>query len=191
MHLTFTPGWSNEDLTYAYSRRFSQTPVFQQREDCIENQKDEASAQGYDNINLLTRERLGSGTTITTRCAFEHPGAPLITITPELTEDSRGVLGFDNYVEVVLYKYGVNVWRLWKQDDAITWKRLLGVEFPVTEGDIHTLSVKVVDKVLHIQADDHRFQLRVEDLFDRFHIGINACEGICRFYDLDIAPAEG
>ena len=186
MHWIFNPGWSAEELTYAYSRRFSPTPVFVQKEDHIENQKDTTSSQGYDNINLLTRQLLGSGTAITTCCAFENPGAPLITITPALTPDENGALRFDDYVEVVLYRGGINVWRLWKQDGAITWKRLLGAEFPVSEGEKHTLCVEVADKVLKIQADAWCFQLRVEDLFDQFHIGINACEGICRFWSLDI-----
>jgi len=186
MRLQFTPGWSMDGMTYAYSYRFPQTPVFRQKEDCVENGRDEGSAQDYDNITLVTKDRLGSGTTLTARCAFENPGAPLIILTPQLDTDERGAKRYGDYVEVVLYSGGINVWKLWNSDGTVRWKKLLGAEFPVTEGEIHTLSVTVRGETLHIQADDRKFSLLAEGLYPAFHAGITACEGINRFYELDI-----
>ena len=180
--------WNTDEMTYAYSWRFPETPVFVQKDDCVENLKNPAaSCAGYDFISLLTKKKFGAGTKITTRCAFEGDAAPLIVFADELDTDENGSKRYGNYFEVVLYKNGINVWRLWKQaDGTVTWHKRLGVEFPVSEGDIHTLSVEMKKDDLVIEADGRKITLRAEDFFPACHIGINACEGICRFYDLSV-----
>lgn len=62
----------------------------------------------------------------------------------------------------------------------------MGVEFPVSESEIHTLSVLIEKDTLHIEADDKKFLLYIDDLYPSYHLGLNACEGINRFYDLEI-----
>lgn len=175
--------WGTNALLYAYSYRFEETPVFVQREDCIENRKNDAATYGYDNISLLTKEKYGPKTTVTTRCAFEDLGAPLIVITDRITRDPRGVSRYGDYIEVVLWKNGVNVWRMRMEDGTVTWKQLMGVDFPVAETKIHTLSVTVGTDTLEITADGRKLLLYVENLYPSYHVGINACEGINRFYD--------
>ena len=69
----------------------------------------------------------------------------------------------------------------------VTWQQLLGVEFPVSEFNIHTLSVTIEKDTLHIQADDRTMQLYIDQMYDSYHLGINACEGINRFYTLEIS----
>lgn len=59
------------------------------------------------------------------------------------------------------------------------------MEFPVSEGDIHTLSVTVGTNTLQISADEYKMLLAVEDLYPSFHVGLNACEGINRFYEFE------
>ena len=187
MKITFAENsWNQEQLTYAYSYRFQETPKFVQKKDCIENSKNPGAVYGYDNISLLTRETYGPGTKLSTRCAFEDLGAPLLVITDQLTTDDRSVVRYGNYLEVVLWKNGVNVWRMWMEDGEVTWKQLMGVEFPVSESEIHTLSVLIEKDTLHIEADDKKFLLYIDDLYPSHHLGLNACEGINRFYDLEI-----
>lgn len=181
--------WSAGDLCYAYSYRFDATPVFLQRADCIENRKNDTATYGYDNISLLTREKYGPGTTLSTRCAFEDLGAPLLVLAPSLSRDPRGVLRYGDYIEVVLWKNGVNVWKMWMQEGEVTWKQLLGVDFPVSEHEIHTLSVTVGTDTLEITADGRKMLLAVEGLYPDFHVGLNACEGINRFYDFEATRA--
>ena len=178
--------WDTDALGYAYSYRFEETPVFVRREGCIENQKNDAATYGFVNISLLTREKYGPGMTVTTRCAFEDLGAPLIVLTPQITQDPRGVNRYGDYIEVVLWKNGVNVWRMWMEKGSVTWKQLLGVDFPVSETDIHTLSVTTGTDTLQIIADDQKILLHVENLYPAYHVGINACEGINRFYALEV-----
>ena len=178
--------WDTDALGYAYSYRFEETPVFVQREGCIENQKNDAATYGFDNISLLTKEKYGPGMTVSTRCAFEDLGAPLIVLTPQITQDPRGVNRYGDYIEVVLWKNGVNVWRMWMESGKVVWKQLLGVDFPVSETDIHTLSVTTGTDTLQITADDQKILLHVENLYPTYHVGINACEGINRFYALEV-----
>jgi hypothetical protein len=54
---------------------------------------------------------------------------------------------------VVLWKNGVNVWRMWYRDGKVTWKKLMGVQFPVTTGELHTLTVETNPEGLAVDAD--------------------------------------
>jgi len=187
MEICFKPGaWSTEELTYAYSHRFAETPDFYQEDDCIRNRVNESFRQGFDNVALVTKAPLSPGARITTRCAFEHYGAPLILLAEQLDTDAQGNFRFGNYLEIVLYEDGINVWQMWHQQGKVSWKKLMSVEFPVTAGEIHTLSVTTEADRLHIAADGQKMSLYVPQLYSRFHGGICACEGVDRFYDLTI-----
>ncbi len=179
--------WDTKDITYAYSYRFEEIPTFVQKENCIENRRNSDAIYGFDNISLLTKEQYGPLTHISTHCAFEDLGAPLIVIADKLYTDSRGVVRYGDYLEIVLYKNGINVWRMWLENGEVTWKQLMGVEFPVSETDVHSLSVEIGMDSLQIETDDKKMLLHVENMFTSYHVGINACEGINRFYDLEIA----
>lgn len=186
MKVDFSQGnWAGGALCYAYSYRFEETPVFVQKEDCIENQKNPGATYGYDNISLLTPEKYGPGTRLSARCAFEDLGAPLLVLAPRMEKDPRGVSRYGDYIEVVLWKNGVNVWRMWMKNGEVTWKQLLGVDFPVSEAEIHTVSATVGTDTLQITVDGRKILLAVEELYPSFHVGINACEGINRFYEFE------
>lgn len=191
MNVQFARGqWNMDQLTYAYSYRFRETPTFIQANDCIENRKNPDSTQGYDNITLLTKDALTAGTRISTRCSFDHYGAPLITIADKLHTDENGIKRFGNYFEVVIYESGINVWQMYYRDGTVTWDCLMRVEFPVSAMEIHTLTVEVQEQKLLIEADDHKMMLHAKDLYPSFHIGINACEGVNHFYSMSIEPVK-
>ena len=44
--------------------------------------------------------------------------------------------------------------------------------------------------MLEIDADGHVLKLRIEDMYESFHLGLDACEGINRFYDFVIEKAS-
>ena len=105
MKIDFSQGsWSGGVLDYAYSYRFEETPVFLQKPDCIENRENPRATYGFDNISLLTRETFRPGVTISTRCAFEDLGAPLLVLAPWVEADARGVTRYGDYIEIVLWK---------------------------------------------------------------------------------------
>ena len=187
MKISFSENsWQTDELHYAYSYRFEETPVFVQKPDCIENRENPGAVYGFDNISLLTAGKFGPGTTVSARCAFQAMGAPLLVLSPWVEQDDRGVDRYGDYIEVVLWENGVNVWRMWYRDGEVTWKQLLGVDFPVSEGEIHSLSVTVGTDTLEITADNRKMLLAVEDLYPAFHAGLNACEGINRFYEFEV-----
>ena len=68
----------------------------------------------------------------------------------------------------------------------MTWHKRLGVEFPVSEQETHTLSVTPSENEFLIVLDGMRITLRVEDFFPAFHLGLTGCEGPCRFYDMTV-----
>jgi len=182
--------WNTDEITYAYSYRFTDTPTFVQRETCIENQKNEQARQGYDNISLLTKEKYTAGTRISAQCSFDHFGAPIIVIADELHPDENGTMWIGNYLEIVIYEKGINVWQMYENDRTITWDYLMSVDFPVTAKEIHTLSVEVQEKALVIYADDRKMMLHIKDLYPSFHIGINACENVNQFYSMSVEKVD-
>jgi len=187
MNINFSRNaWSSDDLVYAYSYRFTDRPVFTQFDDHIENKADPDGPGGYEYISVLTPRQYGSGTSVSTHVSFEGDGAPLIVLADKLYRDADGTLRFGEYIEVVLYKNGINVWRMWYRGGRVSWKKLMGVQYPVTTGDLHTLTVTVGEEGLNIAADDRTMSVYIPDMYRSFHAGINACEGINRFYNMTV-----
>ncbi|MBP3294688.1 MAG: hypothetical protein J6N32_13125 [Clostridia bacterium] len=178
--------WSSDDLVYAYSYRFTDRPVFTQFDDHIENKADPDGPGGYEYISILTPRQYGTGTSVSTHVSFEGDGAPLIVLADKLYREPDGTLRFGEYIEVVLYRNGINVWRMWYRDGKVTWKKLMGVQYPVTTGELHTLTVTAGEEGLNITADDRTMSVYIPDMYRSFHAGINACEGINRFYDMTV-----
>ena len=176
--------WNTENLTYAYSWRFDETPEFIQRENCIESRENPGAPQKFDNITLLFKDPFGPGTRISTRCAFDRYGAPLIVLAADPETDSRGVLRYGDYLEIVLYEEGINVWRMWRREGKVSWKKLMSCVFPVSAMQIHTLTVEAGTEQLKIRADDREMSLYIPDFYPIWYGGIVACEGVNRFYSL-------
>ena len=187
MKIDFSRGaWNTDELTHAYSYRFEETPEFDQLDDCVQNRRNSDAKYGFDNITLLSRKEWQTGARISTRCAFQGDGAPLIVIADKLYTDARGVARYGDYIEVVLYRGGMNVWRMVMKEGKVSWKKLVGVEYPVACGDIHDLSVEITPERLNIEAAGQKTSLLVDGLYTTFHLGINACEGFNRFYGMTI-----
>lgn len=189
MKLNLTPGSWEDQLLHVFSERFESKPRFMQEPDCICNAPDpewvtgEAEGRdGYQHITLMTKEPVPVGTTVTTECSFHKFGAPLIVLAKDLIPDADGDLRYGDYYEAVLYENGLNIWRLYRKDGTVKWHKLVGVTFPVSEGERHTLSVTIREKVLSVKCLDTTVDLHVDDLPDALYAGITACEGINRFW---------
>ena len=188
MYIDFKRGcWDETNVTHAYTYRFPFVNPFLQGDNYIENAKNPDMPDGFDYLSIVTRDKYPVGTKITASCSFFGTAAPLFIFSDSLDLCEDGAYRYSNYFEVVLYKKGVNVWRLWKDEDGnVRWEQRLGAAFPVAENELHRLSVTLEEKYIVIDLDGISFRLRADDLFDSFHLGITGCEGVCRFYDMNI-----
>lgn len=185
MHVHFGAQPVPAELTYAYTWRFAPTGPLQTLPDCLQNH----DAAEY--VSLVTKTPCRAPLRIHTRCAFDAYGAPLIVLCDRLEVDAAGHLRYANCLEVVLWEQGINVWHLWRaQDGQIRWRNLLEATFPVAAGVPHDLTVQVDEAQFIIEALGRRWRLYVPQLYPAFHAGITACEGINRFYELQIEPLQ-
>lgn len=179
-------GWRDE-LIQAYSFRFTETPDFKREGDHITTAVNPEHREGYDNISLLCKEKFSVGVKATLRCSFDGLGCPEIIIVkkPETCDD--GAVRYGECFEIVLWRSGVNVWRHFMDGEhKCSWHNRLTLEAPMNEGDIHELRVEIKTDYISVEVGRVKFKLRTEDLFDSFYVGVTACEGIARLYDLSI-----
>ena len=180
-----------EHFLVANCYRWESVPDFILEENCIVNRKSDGIATGFENASLVLKEPFTGDTHISVDCSFDAWGAPLIVIAEDLEKDAKGGYRYREYYEVVLYEEGVNVWRLTTdEENTVTWKKTMSVDFPVTAGDVHTLTVDIVGDTLEITADEHKMTVALPDMFSRYYIGIDACENINRFYALSVSPIK-
>ena len=104
----------------------------------------------------------------------------------DLEKDANGNLRYNEYKEIVVWKNGINVWDLWKKDEKIIYDKLLALNSDVKENEVHTLEVIIENDSFTFTLDGVTTYLRVENMYSDFHLGITACEGICKFYDMEI-----
>ncbi len=175
-----------DDLFTAYTFRYTQAPEFSQHGDYIATDVNPSHPEGFDNISLLTHERYSTGVKVSLTCEFEGLGCPEIIIVPETEECRDGVIRYGACFEIVLYKDGINVWRHYRNDGKCSWHKRLGLDFSVSENEKHTLFAEIREKYLYIEVDGKKAQLRTDDLPESFHIGLTACEGIVRLYNMTI-----
>lgn len=175
-----------DGLTHAFSVRFDPMPEFRQQPDYIENAPTPIMNDGYAYVSLVTTEKVKPNVKISTRCAFEDLAAPLFVLPKELIEKD-GKLFYRDYLEVVLWTNGINVWNLWTDEEGhVQIRNLLRLELPVETGKIHDFSVEVQKDRFVVGLDTHKVSLYCDAIYESFHLGITGCEGPCRFYDMRI-----
>ena len=191
MKYTFAPGqWENKGLTYAYSWRFPELPKFRQEDDCIVNSRSETDPNDFDYMGLLAPGWHADGACVTAQCSFEDLAAPMLLISCEEETGEDGALRTLEYYEVVIWRHGLNVWRHHTVDRKPSHYLVLGLTFPLAEGEIHTLSAEVREKNMLVRVDDREVRLFVHDLRGPFRLGYTACEGFCRLYEMTVTDPE-
>ena len=192
MNIDFIKGqWTEDEITTAYSFRFTQTPKFTQEDDCIRTAVNENYWDGFDNISLLSKKKYSAGVKATLRCSFEGRGCPEIIIAENMETCEDGAIRYGACFEMVLYKNGVNIWRHYRENGKCFWHKRLSLEYPVAENQIHELTLQVLPQNLVFTLDGQKTTLRTEDLPQSFHMGLTGCEGITRFYSLKIEESSG
>lgn len=58
------------------------------------------------------------------------------------------------------------------------------------EGEIHELTVEVLQDYIKFSVADISATVCTEDLFSEFYLGITACEGVVHLYELEIEEPD-
>ena len=161
--------WISGDYLTAYSYRFDPALPFVQKDDCIEAPVCDGYRDGYASISLLDKNKRTPGITIRAECDFEGIAAPLIVIAEDVKTDENDIIRYDNYFEVVIYKNGINIWRLWPENGKIVHKNILRLVAPLETGKKHLLTVTVTDKTISAEkkvANDNRKNISLHAHFE-------------------------
>ena len=106
---------------------------------------------------------------------------------PKNLIEKDGILYYGDYLEVVLWKNGVNVWNLWMDEAGdVKIRNLLSLKTPVEAGKIHDFGLEIQKDRFIVTLNGQRLSLYCPDIYESFHLGITGCEGPCRFYDMEI-----
>ena len=184
-----------EKMRLAYMLRFGAKSDFIQEEDAVADPVNEAISADYANdsfsssyayVGALTHDTYTDGTEVELRCSFEGSGAPMIMLTDDCTLDKDGDAHYGSCVEVVIWKYGMNVWRHKHCGQRGGYRHLMSAFPALAENEIHDLRIKVVDKMLLIKLDGMSYSVYIPDMPEKFWIGAAVCEGENRLYDLKI-----
>lgn len=179
-----------QKLCLAFMLRFDAKADFIQEEDAVADPKDSRFGCDYAYVGTLTHDTYGSGTEIGLRCSFEGTGAPMLTLAEDMELDADGHAHYGGCIEIVIWKYGMNVWRHLREGGNMTYHHLMSVFTPLEEGKLHDLRVKVQDKLLMMDIDGRGFSLRIDDMPENFRVGAALCEGVNRLYDMDINETQ-
>lgn len=182
-----------EDIfIYVSSPAVKSKNKFIQKEECIENSYNE-EIKDYDYISIVTNEKYNDGVTIKVKCSFDKFGAPLIVFTNDYKMLEDGTLQYGLHFEVVAYENGCNVWHIVPGKDeknTIEVTKVGSKEFAIADKSIIDMAVTIKEKKLFIRVNDESFVAEHEDIPSQMHIGITACEGINRFYGIEIGNSR-
>jgi len=153
----------------------------------------------YDYISILTSKRYGGKVTMSTRCSFDSFGAPLIVFTDDFRTDETGHNFYGLHFEIVAYENGINIWHIIPAAEGaprpIKVTKIAFAEFDVEAGKELELTVTVEGKRItaRMAGSDgqiHTLTVENDDIPERFHVGITACEGINRFASFTVEGIE-
>ena len=110
--------------------------------------------------------------------------------TPELADGKDGLKEFREHWEIVLFDQGINIWHHEFKDGKPSWYLAAYLEAPFVPKERHVLTVRVQPRrgrmVLTAACGGKEFGYFDPDLPPKFHVGLTACEGPCRFYDFKV-----
>ena len=192
----FALGVDENNLFYAYSPQSRTSNKFTQGDGFIYSnpmpveEGKVATLMDFEHISLLTKQKYGVGTTITVECDFEKFGAPLLLLTNDLISID-GKQSYDKHVEVVAWEEGINVWDITYAPDKpqkrfISPKKIAFKKFKIADLERIVIKTKILKGGIDIDVNGETLFVEIPDLPETMHVGLTACEGINRFYNLKI-----
>lgn len=180
--------WNKEDFMYVYSPNCKAYKEFIQDTDSIINDFNK-NIDDYDYLSIVTKRKYSEGVKVKTVCSFDSYGAPLIVLSDDIIEkDNR--LEYVLHFEAVAYENGCNVWHIvpWSErvERPIKPTKIAFSEFKIEDGSKIELTLEVQHKKFIITVNGQTLEVENDEIPKSFHVGITACEGINRFYNLTI-----
>ena len=186
----FNKEFNLEDkFIYVSSPASKSKKKFIQKDNYIENSYNE-EIKDFDYISIITKEKYESGITVRAKCSFDTFGAPLIVFADDYRKLADGSYQYGLHFEVVAYENGCNVWHIVPgkdpEESPIDVTKVNSMEFPIEEKGMIDMEVTIKDKKLYIRVNDNSFVAEHEDIPERVHVGVTACEGMNQFYEFEV-----
>lgn len=184
----FKDGLNEADFFYSYSPHAPIRAKFKQENGCLINAYSD-EVKNFEYASVVTRKKYGVGVKLTTECDFDSFGAPLVVLSDDIKMDENGVGTYGLHFEVVAWEKGCNVWHITpvyyeKENLPVTPIKIGCKAFSIADKSKIRMSVEVIEHGLKIDVNGETFAVCHPDIPETFHIGITACEGINRFYNL-------
>jgi len=192
----FTPtGWTPDQWILVRNPGIKQFGKWVQKDDCIENAvphgispEDLQSTCARDAyVSMVYARRFTADLRIAVTMAFAYRMAPLIVVAPEMGADPSGQPEYREHFDIVMYDQGVNLWHHTYTAEKSLWVKAAYAKFPLKSNTRYALEVELKGQILNVKIDGHEFGYTASTLPATCYVGITACEGVNRFYDMTVA----
>ena len=194
--------WKEEDFWHAGFCSISHRKPFEQEDDCIKNgyapcgfkpdlEKMKSGAEeivGMDRNEYaftvyVNKQKFKSDIILTSDFAFEEFGAPTF-LYGEGVEWDGGICLAKTHIEVTLWEEGINYWHNELENNANKVNLIKHDKFELAGGRHH---IKIIFKKTGIEVCLNGRNSSLDyNLYDEGYIGFIGCEGMNRFYNLEI-----
>lgn len=137
-------------------------------------------------ISKLYNHKLSSASEISSTMSWDKNYAPLIVIASAPESVQTGLPYSRDYIEVVLYEKGINIWQHFYKDGKQSYKKIAWIDCSFKAKKKYKLEVSVRAKELYVKVGDYNMGVNGIDIPQNYYVGITACEGINRFYDFSV-----
>ena len=207
INCSFAAGkWNKDDFIMVKSPRWDYSNSWRQESDHIVQEvpddvpdkvlQSKLNPQCY--VAMCLKEKVkvsGSGVACSSTMSFDCRMAPLIVIAPEFGFNKKfNMPEFREHWEVVLFDEGINVWHhTWKDGKPAYVKVacLMTAFLPKTKYELKTVIKRKRNGCqLEIECGGYKFGCYMPMTAKSCYVGIIACEGRNRFYDLKVSGVE-
>ena len=196
MKYYFNEGVNEQEFFYAWSPQSRVDSKFSKGDGFIVNKampvEDESKRtyNDYEHISILTKKKYGIGVTVTLECDFEVFGAPLLLFTNDLMT-LNGKQSYDRHVEIVGYEEGFNVWDITYLPNRPDKRFIAPIKtafkkFKIENNERIFITAKFLQDGIYVTVNGESLMVNLPNMPKEFHVGLTACEGINRFYSLEI-----
>jgi hypothetical protein len=139
-------------------------------------------------ISMVTKKRFKGNIVVKSVLSFEPAKAPAIILADELGNSTSGVPEYRNYTQIVFSNEGIDVgvYTYDEKKKTTTYVLTAFSRFALTAGPHYEAKISRDDKTLTIKIAGQTLGIYLPDLPDEVRVGLAACQGHDRFYNMSI-----